>query len=77
MAFKMKNPFKQTVAMPLGASGALDISGSKSKYLLTEEDMQPSEKEKKCKENPSTEWKNGKCVSKKITMLRTGTSNVA
>ena len=77
--FKMNNPFKQvipSVAMPLGASGALDVS-SKSKYLLSEEDISSKKpistdtKKWACNANPKTEWKNGKCVSKIITMKTT------
>tara|TARA_R110002167_G_scaffold352925_1_gene565999 strand:+ start:57 stop:302 length:246 start_codon:yes stop_codon:yes gene_type:complete len=71
MAFKMKNPFKQ-MYMPI-----LTPRMSLGKIVPTEnyskEDKAASalsQKKRKCNESANTEWKNGKCVNKKIVIRK-------
>ena len=72
MAFKMKNPFKQTIMPLLTPRVSLGDLTHKHGEAFTKEEIAENllnQKIRKCNESANTEWKNGKCVNKKITMV--------
>jgi len=68
MAFKMKNPFKQVPTF-VGLGSIKNIEESVTQEV-PDDVIELSKKRSACLKNSNTEWKDGKCVPKKIVIKK-------